>query len=99
MLVGVVVFLGLGQAGVGNDVIYQILTEANLSCEYAVAISKAITGCIAILASGLLTLGYLDFSCGKVVSSEQFGVAIKMVEGKRNVPVIPVPCKGKSDDA
>lgn len=83
MLVGVVVFLVLGHAGVGNDVVYQILMEANISSEYSLAVSKGFTGSIAALATGLMISGYLDLSCGKVVSSEQLGVAIKMVEGKR----------------
>lgn len=78
ILLGVFVFLALGNAGYGEDIIYQALIQSGaVDGHLAEAMSKVITGTTAVLAAYFLVWGWFYLSLGRIVSTLQLQSIIR----------------------
>lgn len=83
ILLGVFVFFALGNAGYGEDIIYQALIQSgSVDGHLAEAISKVITGTIGVLATYFLVWGWFYISLGRIVSTVQLQRVIRELTTK-----------------
>jgi hypothetical protein len=83
ILLGVFVFFALGNAGYGEDIIYQALIQSgSVDGHLAEAMSNVITGTTAVLATCFLVWGWFDLSVDRIVSTVQLQSVIRSLTTK-----------------